>query len=67
MAKDGEYICENWERCPRTAAKCPHERPHHRVRSCMPKCLAEDGVPGSVCREATNEELVFFKLTGGQR
>ncbi len=63
------YICENWYECAKSRGVqkpdcvCMHVKPHEWCHVCTTlKCPSEDGVPGSLCRLATDADLVENEL-----
>ena len=57
-------ICEKSEPC--TNLVCVHIKFHNQDHKCVTPCqIGKDLFNGSVCREATEHELVLYRLTGG--
>jgi hypothetical protein len=56
-------ICPAWERCPINA--CGHRSVHEydRYRGCDEGCERHMVLEADACREATDEERVYLKLT----
>jgi hypothetical protein len=57
-------ICDGWKDCRflREGRQNPHCAPHEGTQGCSGHCLVIGILKDVVCRETSDEEMVYYKL-----